>query len=63
MNEGKPKNLLEDEIITCCDCGEFFLWTVGEQAYYKSKKLSPPRRCKSCRDKRRASLVPDEGGE
>jgi len=63
MSKEKNINNLEDEIITCCDCGEFFLWTVGEQRYYKSKKLSPPRRCKHCRDERRRSIVPDEGGE
>ena len=63
MSEEKNINNLEDKIIECCDCGQSFVWSKGEQTYFKSKSLSRPRRCKRCRDKRKASLVPDEGGE
>ena len=44
----------EDKSITCVDCGEEFLFTAGEQAFYASKGLTnAPTRCKRCRDLRK----------
>jgi CxxC-x17-CxxC domain-containing protein len=44
----------EDRRIKCVDCGEDFLFTAGEQAFYASKGLSnTPTRCKKCRDTRK----------
>ena len=51
----------EDETIICCDCGEAFTWTTGEQLYYRAKQLSRPRRCSTCRRLRRLTLNPDPG--
>jgi len=43
-----------DRQITCVDCGEEFLFTAGEQAFYAAKGLAnAPTRCKRCRDLRR----------
>ncbi len=53
----QPQNT--DAWITCCDCGERFLFSAGEAAYYKSRLLSTPRRCKACRERRRANINPD----
>lgn len=39
--------------IVCCDCGESFLFTGGEQKYYEERKLSEPKRCPVCRAKRK----------
>ena len=39
--------------IVCCDCGETFLFTGGEQKYYEERKLSEPKRCAVCRQKRK----------
>ncbi|MFC1965709.1 zinc-ribbon domain containing protein [Chloroflexota bacterium] len=50
-----------DEILHCCDCQQSFVFTAGEQAYFTSKGLSEPRRCKSCRDLRKRTLIPDPG--
>jgi CxxC-x17-CxxC domain-containing protein len=48
----------EDKSITCVDCGEEFLFTAGEQAFYRERGLTnEPTRCKSCREKRKASGV------
>src|SRR6185369_13772235 len=45
----------EDKSITCVDCGEEFLFTAGEQAFYRERGLTnEPTRCKSCREKRKA---------
>ncbi len=35
--------------ITCKDCGKIFYLTKGEIDFYKSKNLSLPKRCKTCR--------------
>jgi hypothetical protein len=42
-----------DEILTCVTCGEVFLLTVGEQAFYEGRLLKWPRRCQRCRRRRR----------
>ena len=52
---------LQDELLTCVDCGERFFWSRGEQAFYRSKQLSPRLRCKNCLATRKANLVPDSG--
>ena len=45
----------EDQSITCADCGEEFIFTAGEQTFYREKGLTnAPTRCKSCREKRKA---------
>ena len=48
----------KDETIICCNCGEAFTWSYGEQLYYRDRKLSPPRRCPSCREARRKRADP-----
>jgi CxxC-x17-CxxC domain-containing protein len=45
----------EDQRITCVDCGTEFVFTAGEQAFYREKGLThAPTRCKACRDLRKA---------
>jgi len=44
----------EDQTIKCVDCGEDFIFTAGEQAFYREKGLTnAPTRCKACREKRK----------
>jgi len=53
----------EDKSITCVDCGEEFLFTASEQAFYRERGLTnEPTRCKSCRDRRKASRGAGGGG-
>lgn len=40
---------------TCKDCGEPFLMTYNEVHFYESKNLHIPKRCKACREKRKAN--------
>lgn len=48
----------EDIKIICKDCGEEFLFTVGEQNFYEEKGFqNKPVRCKACRDKRKAEKM------
>ena len=42
-----------DQNLQCIDCGTKFVWTVGEQDFFKTKELRSPRRCKPCRIKKR----------
>lgn len=44
----------KDKTLTCIDCGKDFIFTAGEQAFYKEKKLTnDPKRCKECREKKK----------
>lgn len=38
-----------DIMQTCIDCGKDFIWTEGEQKYFKDHQLYPPKRCIYCR--------------
>lgn len=49
----------KDETIICCDCGEDFTWSYGEQLYYRDRSLSPVKRCPKCRELRRKRVRPD----
>jgi DNA-directed RNA polymerase subunit RPC12/RpoP len=44
---------MEDRILVCADCGDDFVFTVGEQEFFEERGFSEPRRCKDCRDKRK----------
>ena len=44
----------KDKVIKCTDCGEEFISTDGEQAFYAEKGFNnEPKRCKPCREKRK----------
>jgi len=43
-----------DQWIACRNCGEQFLWSAGEQAYYAARKITAPRCCRNCRAVRKA---------
>lgn len=38
----------------CKDCGQEFELTEKEEHWFTERKLVPPVRCKSCRNKRKA---------
>lgn len=45
---------MEDRTLTCIDCGSEFVFTMGEQEFFASKGFNDPKRCKDCRQKRKA---------
>ena len=47
---------MPDFEITCTECGTTFPFTEREQEYYRERGLSHPKRCKPCRDARRANF-------
>jgi CspA family cold shock protein len=49
----------EDQRIQCVECGEEFLFTAGEQAFYREHNLThAPTRCKRCRTSRKGAAGP-----
>src|SRR5579883_154495 len=53
-----PKGELEDQLIRCIDCGKDFVWTVGEQGFFRDKGLqNPPKRCKPCKQAKNERLA------
>lgn len=48
----------QDTSILCIDCNVDFIWTVGEQAFFRDKKLqNPPKRCKECKQAKNERLA------
>ena len=47
---------MEDKKITCKDCGKEFIFTVGEQEFYKEKGFDPVR-CPECRKARKTQKM------
>lgn len=47
---------MPDKQIECLDCGQQFTFTEGEQEFFAERSFTPPKRCKDCRDKKRARL-------
>lgn len=51
-------NDFEDTTILCIDCDCDFVWTAGEQAFFRDKNLqNPPKRCKGCKQAKNARLA------
>ena len=49
---------MEDKKITCKDCGKEFIFTVGEQEFYKEKGFeNDPVRCPESRKARKAQKM------
>src|SRR5215218_1608543 len=53
---------MSDQTLTCRDCGQQFVFTAGEQAFYTERGFSPPMRCTPCRAKRKADRNSSGGG-
>lgn len=62
MEQNQIKQTFQDRTLSCVDCGESFVWTAGNQAFYRSKSLSQPRRCPSCCALRKSTLCPSPQG-
>ena len=46
---------MTDKTLTCKDCGAEFVFTVGEQEFYKEKGFdNEPQRCLACRRAKKA---------
>jgi len=48
----------QDRTIVCIDCNKDFIWTVGEQVFFRDKQLqNPPKRCKECKQAKNERLA------
>lgn len=48
---------LTDSQILCIDCNMEFVWTAGEQQFFRDKGLqNPPRRCRPCKQAKNERL-------
>ncbi len=54
---------MSDKSLTCRDCGQQFVFTAGEQAFYQERGFSEPQRCPSCRSRRKAERSSGGGYE
>ena len=69
--------MAESIFIKCVNCGNEFEHNERDQEFYREREFSPPKRCISCRNKKRARFdknrvdthkedkprYPDEGRE
>jgi CxxC-x17-CxxC domain-containing protein len=51
----------QDRILQCADCGNNFVFTAGEQAFYQERNFSDPKRCPTCREARKAGRSGGQG--
>ncbi|HEX8639462.1 MAG TPA: zinc-ribbon domain containing protein [Pyrinomonadaceae bacterium] len=48
----------EEMDILCIDCNKNFVWTIGEQTFFRDKGLkNPPKRCKECKQAKNERLA------
>ncbi|MGB3327598.1 MAG: zinc-ribbon domain containing protein [Thermomicrobiales bacterium] len=53
---------MSERTLTCRDCGQEFVFTLGEQEFYAQRGFSEPQRCPSCRQARKAQRNAGGGG-
>ena len=58
----RERESLQDKELTCQDCGEKFIFTVGEQQFFAEHQFTPPKRCSFCRQLLRQKRKALEGG-
>lgn len=39
----------QDKELICQDCQSTYIWTAGEQRFYREHDFTQPKRCPSCR--------------
>ncbi len=50
----------QDETLVCKECGQEFVFTVGEQKFYAEKGfVNKPKTCKACRDAKKNAGKPE----
>jgi hypothetical protein len=45
----RPFERHKDMTLTCAECNNTFRFEWGEQQFFQSRGLTPPKRCTSCR--------------
>jgi hypothetical protein len=56
-----PERPLEDRLLHCRECRQPFIFTIGEQKFFREKDFrNDPARCPQCRERRKTRF---SGGE
>ena len=54
LTEERYFSMYEDKTLVCKDCGNEFVFTAGEQAFYAERGFqNEPKACKECRNARK----------
>ena len=53
---------MEDKQIQCADCQRQFTFTARDQEFYQQRNMSDPKRCRECREVRKANREGGGGG-
>ena len=53
---------MSDRSLTCRDCSQEFVFTLGEQEFYQQRGFSEPQRCPNCRQARKSQRDGGGGG-
>nr|WP_245301330.1 MULTISPECIES: zinc-ribbon domain-containing protein [Thermoanaerobacterium] len=62
INLKKEESVVADKTLVCKDCGKEFVFTEGEQAFYKEKGFeNEPQRCPECRKARKQQYNNNRG--
>ena len=51
-----------DQQLTCSDCGQNFTFTADDQAFFRERGYSAPKRCKACRQAKKNEQFGGGGG-
>lgn len=55
---------MKDETLTCQDCRGQFVFTIGEQMFFREKNFfDPPKRCPACRRAKKRARQQREASE
>lgn len=49
IKENRDYEKFEDVVLECWECGNTFIFTGGEQKFYKQRGFQQPKRCEDCR--------------
>jgi hypothetical protein len=52
---------VSDKVIVCKSCNKEFTLSDAQQVWFKDQGFSEPKRCKPCRDKRKAEKETKSG--
>lgn len=53
----------QDKELTCTDCGGKFLFSARDQEFFAGKGFQEPKRCKECRQAKKAQRGEDDRGK
>ncbi|MFQ5649830.1 MAG: zinc-ribbon domain-containing protein [bacterium] len=54
---------MPDSTLICVDCGNEFVFSEGEQEFYKERGFEEPKRCKPCREQRKKNRGGGRGSD